>query len=383
MKSFKRDHLLIIGLILLLGVVTAATAAQQTQREVAPPLASDSSAPEGGRALFLWLEAMGYRVSDQVQQTFAIPEEARLVLMLEPTVNPEPTEWEILDSWVEEGGQLVVVGHRVGALLAAKHFGFDLLLMSEATQPLTPQTPLFRSPPQIEPAAVQSQAYFRSERDDFVTHLAIERGPVLVSFERGRGRVVLCAASFPFSNGGLKEPGNPSLVLNLVVGSRSGLIWFDEWHHGRRPVTAEVIGLGNWLRRTPGGRSLLYVASVTFLAIVLSGRRFGRPVPLPRQTQRRPPLEFISAMANLARRAGHRNALQRHYHNGLKRALGQRYRLNPAISDAAFVSQLARFRPDLDTQSLADLLARLRRRNLSERDMVQCAAEVADWQKES
>ena len=61
---------------------------------------------------------------------------------------------------------------------------------------------------------------------------------------------------------------------------------------------------------------------------------------MPRDTTRRSPLEFINAMANLHRRAGQRRAALRHYHDQLKRRLGRRYRLDPSLHDAEYVTRL-------------------------------------------
>ena len=382
MTSRKRDVLLTAGLTALLLLVSVAAAAQQTRQEIDPPLAVDSSAPGGSRALSLWLGELGYEVSSEVAQAFTIPPSAGLAMMLEPDSNQDPGQWELYEGWVGDGGTLLVGGEGLGAALAARHFGFDLLLLPEATPPLRPQTPLFRSPPLIEAADVRSRAYFQSDRSDYLVHLAVGDAPVLVSFELGEGRVFLSATAFPFSNVGLGEQGNAALILNLVGAGREGLIWFDEWHHGRRPEATQLEGLSDWLTKTPGGRSLLYAASVIFLAIVLSGRRFGRAVPPPGRGPRRPPLEYVSAMANLARRARHGEAVRQHYHDRLKRGLGQRYRLDPSTADAEFVDALARIRADLDARTLGELLETLRRSHLGDRELTLAAARVAEFLEE-
>ena len=128
---------------------------------------------------------------------------------------------------------------------------------------------------------------------------------------------------------------------------------------------------------------MLYVALVIFIAVALQGRRFGRPVPLPKDTTRRAPLEYITAIANLKRRAGHRQAVLTQYHNRLKRGLGQRYRLNPTLPDDDYVSQLADLKPNLDAAALRTLLARLGQAKISESELVSVAAEVATWLKET
>ncbi|MFC1975520.1 DUF4350 domain-containing protein [Chloroflexota bacterium] len=329
------------------------------------------------------MEDLHYSVSDDVFSTFRLPEDAGLALMLEPSVGITPDEWQKIDAWVEEGGTLVLAGDEFGTALAARHYQFNLAYLDPQTTTATTQTPLLVSPP-ANPANAQPRAYLKTNRDDFVTHLAFEDQPMLVSFEYEAGRVILSAAAFPFSNAGLKEEGNPALVLNLIsTANQPGVIWFNEWHHGLRAGRTEIVGPGNWLRYTPTGRSLLYTAAVIFVALLLRGWRFGRPVPLLKDTARRAPLEYITAIANLGRRAGHRSAVLRQYHHWLKRGLGQRYRLNPTLPDKEYLEQLAQFNPNLDTPALRDLLRQLQRRNISESEMIQLAAEVAKWLKES
>jgi hypothetical protein len=233
------------------------------------------------------------------------------------------------------------------------------------------------------------RAYLQPQDDDFVTHLAAGSRPVLISFEMKDGRVIICTAPFPLTNAGLKKEGNPELVLNLVTAARRPdasdgrpVIWFDEWHHGVRSKSATAIGPAGWLRHTPSGHAMLYTATVIVLALALGGRRFGRPVPLHKRTVRRPPLEYVTAIANLNRRAGHRRAVLSYHYQQLKRGLGKRYRLSPTLPDSEYVARLAEFDPDIDTQALSGLLARLRQKRVTENEMVQLAAKVAAWLKE-
>ena len=93
-----------------------------------------------------------------------------------------------------------------------------------------------------------------------------------------------------------------------------------------------------FLRRTPVGRALLFVAFAVFIVFFLQGRGFGRPVPLPQEIKRRGALEHVTGIANLSRRAAHRSAVMMHYHQQIKRKLGQRYRLDPGMDDKEYVT---------------------------------------------
>lgn len=243
-----------------------------------------------------------------------------------------------------------------------------------------PQTILLDSPPL--PAQVPAHPWrtLTSQRDDFITLLAAESQPVVVTFAQGEGRVIVSSAPFSFTNLGLKQAGNLELVANLTgQGGQPGLVWFDEWHHGLQQQASLVLGPEQWLRRTPAGRALLLVAAVTFFTLLLRGRRFGRPVPLARAQMRRAPLEHISAIANLSRRAGHRSSVLRDYRQRLKRNLGKRYRLDPTLPDDEYVHRLAEMNPSVDQVALRQLLARLQVGKASESEMIQLAAKVAAW----
>jgi hypothetical protein len=94
---------------------------------------------------------------------------------------------------------------------------------------------------------------------------------------------------------------------------------------------------------------------------------------------RRAPLEYITAIANLSRRAGHRRAVLDDFRHRLKRGLGQRYRLDPTLPDDQYLRHLAGLNPNLDVAALGSLLDRLRRPQVSEGELVALSADVADW----
>jgi hypothetical protein len=377
------DFWLASGLFLLLVIVTALAAVQQAQDELSPPLSSLSTAPGGVRALRLWLAELGYAVDDEPLAHFIPPPRAALIFMLEPLPGITEEEWQALDLWVEAGGVLILAGNQFGSLGAMRHYGFGLSPVSAET--LAVPTPLLVSPPLPATVAVSTPAFLTSSRHDFIVHLATGSRPVMVSFPQGEGRVFVSATVDPFSNEGLKRGDNAAVALNLISaavagpGSARNAVWFNEWHHGLRFTHTAIAGPGDWLRRTPSGQALLYTAAVLFLALLWGGRRFGRALPPARRSTQRAALEYISAIANMKRRAGHRTAVLAHYHHNLKRSLGRRYRLSPALADAAFVAELAAYNPALDAAALLDLLSRLRQPGISEREMVELASDASTW----
>ncbi|MEJ2749619.1 MAG: DUF4350 domain-containing protein [Anaerolineae bacterium] len=316
---------------------------------------------------------------DPALATFDLPADLDLIFMLEPYPGITEEQWTALDDWIEAGGTLVLAGSGQGAFLAARHFDFTLDFIGGSVATAVPQSPLFTSPPLTQPVPIHTRTFWQTGRTDFVTHLVAGAKPVVVSVPQGNGRVILSATAYPFSNAGLKEAGNAELVLNTLTVEPGSTIWFDEWHHGIQATQASVTGPTNWLRHTPAGHSLIYVALVIFVASVLNGRRFGRAITPPQNKLRRAPIEHITAMANLSRRAGHRRDTLQKYHGWLKRDLGRRYRLNPTLPDEEYARQLAAYNPHINQAALSRLLAELRQPDPGESRLVELAAEVARW----
>ncbi len=380
MRRLSRDTWLTLGILAVLAVLTVFGAVQQAQSRELPAFTSYSSAPDGARALNLWLETLSYNVRNITYENFRVPSDVGLVLIIQPSTQLEDSHLELLDEWVEAGGTLVLAGDGASTLLATGHYEFEISFMNRVQEALTQQTPLFQSPALDGTVSGPTVAYWRTERTDFVVHQAIGSRPVVVSFELGDGRVFLSATPYPFSNAGLKQDGNPEMVLNMISAADQELdVWFDEWHHGIRAESRTINGPWEWLRYSPIGQGVLFVVGVLFVAIVLNGRHFGRPKPLPSEITRRTPLEYITAIANLNRRARHRENTMAQYRQWLKRDLGRRYRLDPTLPNDRYVEQLGDYRPDLDQDALLGLLRRLSKRKPSEEEMIAAAKETAEW----
>jgi hypothetical protein len=284
-----------------------------------------------------------------------------------------------VDTWVEEGGTLIAIGENYGMFSLIDHYQFYFTYLPQNDGALANETPLLDSPSALDLKNAKVNIALGSERDDYVTLVSFQDRPVLVSFEQGKGRVILGTVTQAFTNAGLKQAGNPELVLNiLALAKDKGTVFFDEWHHGVQSGE-QILGPSDFLRRTPVGRALLFVTFTVFLAFFLQGRGFGRPVPLPQEIRRRGALEHVTGIANLSRRAAHRSSVMMQYHNQIKRKLGQRYRLDPAMTDEEYVATLAGYNPSLDKNELLNLLKRLRRRDLNETEMVHLASEAAKW----
>jgi len=307
-----------------------------------------------------------------------------VALVLQPTVPPSAAELAQMEAWIGNGGVLILAGITSASMGIAQYFDFDLSFDPNPAAGARGQSPLLISPPQDDEAQGDFRLGWRAGQDDFLVLYAEGESPVIVSTEVGDGLLIISADALPFSNQGLQEPGNSQLALNLIsAGGGPGLVWFDEWHHGLRDGSRAIAGPADWLRRAPAGRALLYAALVILVALALSGRPFGRPLTLPEQRLRRRPIEYITAVANLSRRAGHRQAVLADYRFRLKRSLGARYRLDPRLPDDEFARRLAMVDDAVDKDALFGLLARLNRPQPGEAQLLQLAQEASQWIKES
>jgi hypothetical protein len=376
------DLIVVLLLFAALVAFSAFTSARQAEEETAPPYSTHSVAGSGTRALYLWLDELGYRPARVENGPFRLPDEATLLFVLAPREPFDDIELRILRNWVRAPGHTLVVasdGWRGADLF--RGLGAGLGPLETPAEVLTPTVPLLVVPPP-GPVLVETARGLLLEDDDFVAHLDAGDAPVLISTRYHGGRIFMTTAVRPFTNQGLRDSGSARLVYNLLAGLEpSARILFDEVHHGY--AAGEVGGgLRGWLLRSPWGWALLYSAAILFGWLLLRGRRFGRPVPAPGRGGVPPQGEYVVSMARLFRRGGRRTFVQRHHHDRLKRELARPWRLNPDLPDAEFVAALARCRDDLPPEAQTDLRGLLRRLaggRLREADLVRVVGEVEGW----
>lgn len=375
--KLSRDGWLGIGILLALILVTSLAALQRSKGNVIPYL-STSSTPNGALALSLWLDKLGYPSAETSSTAFSPRNDIKTIFILQPILAISESEWKLLDQWVEQGGALILAGDNPQTNSAMRHFEFSTDYLPGEAAELFITAPIMNSPAIISKAAVRSNFGISTARTDFTTLMSAGGVPVIVSFEQGRGRVILSATPYLFSNLGLKDDTVAALVLNIIaLGGPKGKVWFDEWHHGFQ--TERIVGPSQWLRYTPGGHAILFIVGVIFLALLLQGRAFGRPIPLAHELKKRGPMEHVTAIANLNRKAGHRNEVLKQYHQRVKRHFGQRYRLDPAMNDADYVNLLAQYNSSIDKDKMLNLLKRLSQKNVSDAELLKLASEAAHW----
>lgn len=377
---FSRDSWLAIAILLTLVLVVTASVVQKTN-DVEIPYISTSPAPNGTMALKLWLNELGYDATETTLSNFRPDENVRTIFILQPITLISDAEWERLDKWVDAGGVLVLAGDNVQTNMALDHFGFSISYLQKRATDIFSAAPILLSPALVSSVAATLDFGLKPSEAGFTPLMVTEDFPVVIAIEQGQGRVIISSAPFIFSNLALKDDATASLVLNIIglTGSR-GVVWFDEWHHGFQ--AEDNIGPWNWLKNTSGGHAILFVVGAIFLTLLMQGRAFGRPIPLPHEVKRRGPLEHVNAIASLNRKAGHRDEMLKQYHHRLKRHLGQRYHLDPTIEDDEYAAQLSQYNSAIDRDELLDLLKGLTKESVSEAELLKLTTKAARWMDE-
>lgn len=377
--SNRRDLLILGVLFAALFLFIALGPARQGDESQSVTPTTYSVGPTGTQALLRWSQDLGYDAQRLEYRPFSLGEEDRALFVFNPSVPFNRTDAGELLRWVEAGGTLVLVDSQAGFFS-----GSDAVLqeLKAEMRPVTgddssiqraaPAQPIFDRPP-IGPVEVRADRAIDMERQDYAQLLGTDENPLLVGIQQGEGYVYLATTLHPFTNEGLRDTNNAALVLNLLQRlPEGGRILFDEYHHGyfTPPSLRSVVVSQPW------GWGLLFALGALGLYLALSGRRFGRPVPLREEVALRSSAEYVESMADLFQRGGKREYIGLHYHTALKRRLAKPFGINPRLEDDEFIRELGRYRA-LDAAQLAAVLATLRRRGLQEAELVQTVA-VAD-----
>ncbi len=364
--------------ILLFAILVATLVTVQDREQPTRPYDLDSGAASGLLALRLLLEEEGYDVTTTGQRQFRLDETTSL-LFVHPGMRPfSAADARELQSWVEAGGTLVLIGtHNDDSELAAA-FGLRAeftttqnLRSAQQVLPLLPEAPATIT----DTVALESLNF--ETWSSAVPVMASSSEPTLAVASIGDGIVWFLSEDYGLTNQDLKTTGQsyllPALLRTVPAGGR---IAFDSYHQVDATAGLTFTSLQDWLYRTPTGWALLFCAVVLFGALVWQGRRLGPPLAPVAENRRREAAEFVTAMANLQRRAHQRAAVAAHHHQRLKTALGARYQVVPDLPDDEFVRALAASdrapTPDSLT-AVAEVLAGLRG-NPSEATLVQWVA---------
>lgn len=305
--------------LLLAAALVAAAAALFRARDLRAGHAGSSfhGDPSGSRGLRKFLQAEGWMTEPLTRTvTPGLPGAALIVLEANLETDAEAAR---IAAWVQGGGLLLLAGG------SAPELGRKLGITLEASTGESPGV-AHAAAGTVGPATLATG-----------TGGAVRGGTVLYSragtpqvatAELGRGRAVVFADSFPFSNRGVDAGDNIVFLLDLLSrwSSKSrGPVWFLETHHGYE----RGLSLLEYFRSAGHGPLLAALAALGLLAMWTFGARRA-PVLGPPLNDRKPAVEYAATLAHLYRRTGAR----RHALDVARREL-ERVVATPAFRRAA------------------------------------------------
>ncbi len=338
----RRLLLWLAGAMLLLIVAVSLIAPTTATNDPRPT--SYNTGPDGAKAAYLTLQALGLPISrwDHPPEDLAGVDAAHTTLLLAAPMYTALEQSRLsaaVKGFLERGGRVLTTGGE-GALLipggAVKQGRrFAALCYTEPDGP----GPLAR--------AGKVEMYDPVRWDDETPHPAVRVeqrcGPdaVVVRVPVGRGEAVWWSSPAPLTNAELKNDADLKLLLASLGPGRAVL--FDESLHGfvRSKWTA-TRGLPLWW--------MLGQAALIFALLVFSFSRRRGPVRLPVAVPRSSPVEFAVNMGDLYEKAGASGAATEAARRRLERTLVREARLGLSIlaggPDAVTAALAARFGGD-------------------------------------
>jgi hypothetical protein len=346
-RRVKDIHFVALAGILTAILAGAAAFITPTDASATDTLSSFSAAPGGGKAAFLTLSALGYRIERSYEPMTAIAAApARTVLLVTGTGKPSELDRRALEAFLEAGGHALLVGGQGADFLGVQGAGFADPFTQPSTYRAVTPSPLAVNVPEITMAPVEGAPKFGP------THVVVFRAddnPLVTVARVGKGRAVWLAAPTPLANAHIAVASNLQLLLNAVgdPGERD-LLW-DEHYHGH------LRSLWSYTARTPLPWIGAQLGVVLIAALATYSRRRG-PVRARRNEARTSALEFVDMLGTLYRRAGAASAAVAAARMRLRRTVAAAHGI-PADSPDATMARAIATRTGADESEALDVLA--------------------------
>lgn len=292
--------------------------------------------PDGVAALARGIERLGRPTEQRMTPLVEADPVRGTIALLEPPLFPSPREVRALLDRVRAGGTLIyspqyLVGQRGRVVTTPLMDSLGIELRKRSGREELSDEPLARPrwhghaltaelPPPVPP--VHGLRFMEEADPDSSVGGVVERllsagdgeggewiGAAELSL--GGGRVVVFSEAGALSN---ERAGNDPLAVlavraALAYTGAADTVFFDEFHQGIRGDRTRAEVLRDFFVGSPGGRTLLHLVAVCFLVLACAGIRFGAPTTAvaPPDLERRSPLEHVSALGNLYRKAGASN----------------------------------------------------------------------------
>jgi Domain of unknown function (DUF4350) len=292
----RRDRKLVFWGILFLVLMTvglALVSPKEPQDDGAP--SSYSTKKRGGKAAYLLLTQLGYKIErwDQHPSELPVNPQNELLIIAGPTQIPDRDETNALQKFVAAGGTMLIAGAWFDGFAPNSHSAMGKYRVGWAEcQPAAP-TKLTRGG---VISMDHSQAWDKDNALEVLVHYKHEDDPVVVSYMVGRGEVIWWASALPVTNAGIRDKNNLNLLINSL-GEGKHILWDEYFHTEDRHDPFAAI----WGGAMKAGA--LQCVGLALLLLFTFSRRSGPVVPLLPES-RLSPLEFVDTLGNLYGRAG-------------------------------------------------------------------------------
>lgn len=288
------DRKLLIGAAALLVVLLIASTLLSPQRRAGTSAYPSSYAADwnGAKGAYLLLQDLGYRVERWEQSPTEVEGDSRhqVFIFAEPLQSPSDEEKSAIREFLQKGGRVVASGWGAALLLPDAAPLSEGYPVEENTKfPATLPSPLVRGAPEI--SMIPPQDWRPKSAAQLVVY-GNEATAAVITYQVGKGQVILWGASTPLTNAGLRESGNLALFLNSVGPAAGMRVFWDEYFHGTHG------SLFDYIARTPLPWAALQFA-VLFLAILATYSRRQGPISVPAKVSRLSPLEFVETLGDL------------------------------------------------------------------------------------
>jgi hypothetical protein len=328
--------------MLLLGIAVVAILISAlrlvTEQAQAPAGSSASAQPDGALALYTWLADLGGQTQRLAEPT--IDPGVGTVVILQPPAVVDQTTRDALDAVADRGGTIVLAGSSIQWLMLARALGVNAV-------PATGQTISATTPDGL---SLPLASRYRLSTDHAGASPLLVRdngdwvGLSMPYPDRTQGKLIVIASPEPLTNAGLADDATARFVYREVVSpalSSGTAVAFDEIERSPALDGAGTPSMDQLLYQTPGGRASLYAAALTFVFLLVAGRRLGPPVYLrPASEAPRTMYEHVQMLANLYRRAGQLRVVRETFSGAYARELARGTR--PPAQAAALRSALER-----------------------------------------
>ena len=292
-KSDRRLLLWAGGVLLIL--IVALTLSSQNDEDSGIP-SSYSAQTSGGKAAYLLLQNLGYKVERWERSPSDLPiDAAHTVLVLAfPFVPPAPGEKNELRTFLNRGGKILATGPTAELYLPQADSDREPL-PSPIGKEYKPQllTPLTRGGViQMSP-----EAYWNKPSTACLVHYSDDGRPIVVSYRVEKGEVIWWGGSTPLTNAAIGASGNLALLLNSLGDANDVHVYWDEYFHGYHSSS------GSYFWSSLPIQYALLQCFIIFAALLFTYSRRNGPIHSWNEPVRLSPLEFVHTLGNLYRRA--------------------------------------------------------------------------------